>query len=81
MQTPDAKQWVEQWKRLGPILEKIDSEELRDSRYAGGLEAFLPLLDWCCARAVSRPNSGLVEQQRLFTIARQQEEEKNKEKR
>ena len=29
----DMKQWVENWKRVGPILEQIKAEELRTPDY------------------------------------------------
>lgn len=66
----DMRQWVENWKRVGPILEQIEAEELRDPNYDDGLRDFIPLLDWCCDRAQPRTTTGLVEQQRYFSKAR-----------
>ena len=68
--TDAAKQWVENWKRVGPILERIEAEELRSPEYEKGLADFAPLLDWCCERSVPKTESGLIEQQRLFMKAR-----------
>ena len=69
--TDDAmKQWVENWKRVGPILEQLEAEELRSPEYENGLGDFTPLLDWCCERSVPTEESGLIEQQRLFMKAR-----------
>jgi len=62
----DMKEWVENWKRVGPILEQILAEELRAPDYEQGLGEFLPMLDWACMHAQPRETSGLVEQQRLF---------------
>lgn len=71
MATEEMKNWLENWKRLGPILEKIEAEELRGQDYNDGLEGFIPLLNWCCKHAEPRTTSGLVEQQRYFMKARQ----------
>jgi len=65
-----AKQWVENWKRVGPILEKIKAEELRNPDYHKELEGLLPMCDLACAHAEPSKTSGLVEQQRLFAKMR-----------
>jgi len=65
-----TKQWVENWKRVGPILEQIKAEELRAPEYEKGLSGFAPLLDWCCENSEPKYESGLIEQQRLFMQAR-----------
>ena len=67
----DMKQWVDNWKRVGPILEQIEAEELRAPDYEKGICNFAPLLDWCCKHAEPRMSSGLVEQQRWFMKARE----------
>ena len=72
----DAKQWVENWKRVGPILEQIEAEELRAPDYEKGIRNFSPLLDWCCKHAEPRMSSGLVEQQRWFMKAREYSKQK-----
>ena len=68
----DAKQWVENWKRVGPILEQIKAEELRAPDYHEKLERLLPMCDLACTQAEPRKTSGLVEQQRLFMKLREQ---------
>ncbi len=70
MQTPDAKQWVERWKRLRPILEKIESEELRDVDAQEAIRKIMPMCDWCVEHTEQRRTSGLIEQQRYFTKVR-----------
>jgi len=67
---PKIRAWVETWKRAGPVLERIRREELRDFRYEDHPEVIDALLEIGCRRAVPRPTSGLVEQQRLFAKAR-----------
>ena len=47
----DMKQWVENWKRVGPILEQIKAEELRAPDYHKQLEGLLPMCDLACAQA------------------------------
>jgi hypothetical protein len=68
----DMKQWVENWKRVGPILEQIEMEALRAPGYEDGLANFGSLLDWCCKHSTPKPESGLIEQQRLFMKMKQQ---------
>jgi len=68
----DMKQWVENWKRVGPILEQLKYEELRAPDYDKGLADFIPMLDWACANAEPREISGLVEQQRFFARTHEQ---------
>jgi len=65
-----AKQWVDNWNRVGTILEQIETEDLRSPEYEKGLSGFAPLLDWCCQRGEPNTTSGLIEQQRLFMQAR-----------
>jgi hypothetical protein len=65
-----AKHWVENWNRVGAILEKIEAEELRSPEYEKGLGDFVPMLDWCCQHSEPKNESGLVEQQRLFMAMR-----------
>lgn len=71
----DTKHWVDNWNRVGPMLEKLESESLRSPDYGDGLKAFLPTLEWVCNHAVPRKTSGLVEQQRLFAKLRERREE------
>jgi hypothetical protein len=66
-----AKQWVENWNRVGTMLEQIGAEELRVPEYEEGMDNFVPLLDWCCKNCEPKKESGLIEQQRYFMKARQ----------
>ena len=70
----DMKEWVENWKRVGPILEQITAKELRAPDYGKGLAGFISTLDWCCRNSEPRKDSGLIEQQRLFMKMKQQNE-------
>ena len=60
------KEWVEHWRRFGPILEEIRCEELRNFNYEEQLPIIDALLQLGLDNAVPRPTSGLVEMQRLF---------------
>jgi len=68
----DMKQWVDNWERVGPILEQIKAEELRKPNYHEELEGLLPMCDLACVQTEPQKTSGLVEQQRLFAKMREQ---------
>jgi len=70
----DMKEWVENWKRVGPILEQIEMEALRAPDYHERLKNITSMLNWVCACAEPRKTSGLVEQQRFFMKMREQME-------
>ena len=63
-----TKAWVEHWKRVGPLLERIRREELRNWEYDPDLVD--AVLELGCRLRVERKTSGLVEQQRWFMKAR-----------
>ena len=71
-ETTATKLWVEHWQRVGPMLEKVEHEELR----AFCFERDWKLVDGLLQLGFDVPNvkaphdSGLVEQQRLFAKAR-----------
>jgi hypothetical protein len=62
--------FVAHWQRVGPLLDEIRREELRNFNYADHLEAIDALLEIGARTATCRPTSGLVEQQRMFQEAR-----------
>jgi hypothetical protein len=73
IKSDDGKQeYVAHWKRVGPMLERIEHEELRNSSYEDKWE----LIDGLLQLGFDLPNakdpltSGLIEQQRLFAKAR-----------
>jgi len=65
------KGWVENWQRVGPVLERIRREELRAFKYEDNIEAIDALLQLGCDLGTERLTSGLVEQQRLFMKGRE----------
>ena len=63
-----TKQWVEHWKRVGPILEKVRHDELRAMTDEQSRQAFTNVCEYVqqFPRPAPRLTSGFVEQQRLF---------------
>ena len=65
------KQYIEQWKRAGPELERIRRQELRGLKYEFPIiDALLEIGD---RFGQSRPTSGLVEMQKWFMILAEQQ--------
>jgi hypothetical protein len=71
-ETASNKAWVEHWQRVGPILEKIEHEELRAFRFEESWELVDGLLQlgFDVPNSKDRNSSGLIEQQRYFAKAR-----------
>jgi hypothetical protein len=65
-QAKTDKDWVEHWGRLGPLLEEIRLEELRNFNYQEQLPISDALLQLGLDHAEPRPTSGLVELERLL---------------
>jgi len=64
------KQWVETWKRAGPMLEEFRYEELRRLRHEDNVKIIDGLLEMGYQHRVNVPTSGLVELQRLLARGR-----------
>jgi hypothetical protein len=66
------KQFVEHWKRVGPLLERFAHEELRALSPEARSAQLDDLLQFGCElpNAKDPHTSGFVEQQRLFAKAR-----------
>jgi hypothetical protein len=65
------KEWVEAWKRAGPILEEERREQIRKTDTMRDLALFDCDLRFLLRTARPKPTSGLVEQQALFARMRQ----------
>ena len=65
-----AKLWVETWKRAGPLLELQREEEVRTCDTSRAIQSLRGCFLDARARFPVDPTSGLVEQQRLFMLAR-----------
>ena len=70
--TSATEVWVNNWRRVGPLLEKIVHEELRALSSEDRLKQLDGLLQLGCElpNAKDPHTSGMVEQQRLFAKAR-----------
>ena len=68
----DDAAWVKHWQRIGPLLEEIRREELRNFKYEDHIELIDSLLELGCRMGPPRTTSGLVELQRLFQKARRE---------
>ncbi len=65
--TEQMKAWVENWKRVGPILEQLEAEELRKDDNRNAIQEILEMCDWSSEREKPSSTSGLLEQQKWFT--------------
>ena len=68
----DDAAWVKHWQRIGPLLEQIRREELRNFKYENHVDLIDSLLEIGCRTGPPRTTSGLVELQRLFQKAREE---------
>ncbi len=64
-----SKSWAEHWADLGPRLEKIERDELREFSFQRSWQTVDGLLQLGAdvANSKSSSYSGLIEQQRLFS--------------
>jgi len=65
-----VRQWVRNWETVGPILERLRDEAIRNTDTATAIEQLSDAFE--SARLHWKPpaTSGLVEQQRLFARLR-----------
>ena len=70
MEKAQAKAWVENWKKTGPILESQRHRELREYDYEKNRLQALGLLELGYRFRRPRPITGMVEMQRIFMKAR-----------
>jgi len=65
-----VRQWIENWRVAGPVLESVRAEAIRQSDTAAAIEQLSDAFE-SARREWSPPaTSGLVEQQRLFARLR-----------
>lgn len=65
------REYVQRWARVGPLLEAQREEDVRRSDTLSNIAAFNRLYEMALAASPPVPDSGLVEQQRLFSKLRQ----------
>jgi hypothetical protein len=73
METAKKKieRWIDDWRRVAPILKQIKEDEIRNADYESQLPILDSMLQWAVDHASPRQSSGLVEQQRIFKKLRQ----------
>jgi len=74
-----GREFVERWKRVGPLLEKIREEDIRRSDTERDIEAFDDVLEYALSTFPPKPESGMVEMQRLFMRFNKQLQQVDKE--
>ncbi|MGH7946909.1 MAG: hypothetical protein ACREH8_12480 [Opitutaceae bacterium] len=65
-----AREWVARWRTLGPILERERATEFASADLTKTMAAFESVLRASLQSRPPSPDSGLIEQQRLFRILR-----------
>jgi hypothetical protein len=71
------KAFVEQWRRLGPELEKIRQRELKTISTPQALQNLAGAFEDCRLRFPPKPTSGLIQQQKWFKKLALLEKEKH----
>jgi hypothetical protein len=66
MMREEAGEYIAYWKRVGPLLEQIRRDELRNYRFEDHITEVHALMEFGGQLGQPRLTSGLVEQQRLF---------------
>lgn len=64
------KEWVAAWKRAGPELERMRFEDVRRTNTAEAIQQLSGAFEWAMRQYGTRPSSGLVEQQAIFSRMR-----------
>jgi hypothetical protein len=62
----DYKAYVEHWKRIGPIMEEVRKQDIRNSTTFGVLHVFDCFVKKAKREVGLRPSSGLVEYYRIL---------------
>ena len=68
-ETAQMQRWVDTWKQAGPELERIREEEVREENTIRAFEVLKGLALLENQKRPPEPYSGLVEQQRWFSLA------------
>jgi hypothetical protein len=69
MTRDEARQYVEHWKRVGPLLDEQERHELRNYTQADRQRDIRALLELAAQFSTPRNETGFLEQQRLFKRA------------
>jgi len=66
MEKGTNREFIERWKRVGPLLEEIRWQELRLYRHEDHWKTVEGLMEMAVAHGTPRTTSGLVEIQKLL---------------
>jgi hypothetical protein len=69
----EIQAWVDNWKELGPILERLRVEEYRSGSLAETLLSLSDVTEAALKANPPQPYSGMIEMQRLFAKLRRNE--------
>jgi hypothetical protein len=65
-----ARAWFRNWEKVSPVLDALRSEDIRNAETAEAIAAFDGLFETAVRDLPARLESGLVEQQKLYKLAR-----------
>ena len=68
-QIAHGKQWVQAWRKAGPVLEQLRRDELRRLDGSKAIALLYGPADYRTPPRAPKPSSGLIEQQRWFMKA------------
>ncbi len=66
----EIEAWVNNWKELGPVLERLRIEEYRSANLAETLVSLSDVTEAALKANPPQPYSGIIEMQRWFTKLR-----------
>jgi len=65
-----VRAWIRTWEEAGPVLEELRRKTIRHADTAKAIAAFDGAFETAVRDVPPKPESGLVEQQELFKLAR-----------
>ena len=65
-----VRAWIRNWEKTGPILEELRWKSIREADTVRAIAAFDGAFQTAVRDIPPKPWSGLIEQQRLFQLAR-----------
>jgi hypothetical protein len=72
-ESKDIRSWIERWAETGPMLDKLRLKEYRCSNLSDTLLSLADINDAALLAHPPKPESGLIEMQRLFAQLRTNE--------
>ncbi len=66
-----TRRWFRNWASLSPVMDELRREAICDAETVRAIAAFDGMFETAIRDIPPRPDSGLVEQQELFKLARE----------